>query len=123
MLIRLSKFFDKHNVFNIHQHGFRNSYSTSSAVADELDCVTAALDKTHVALALFIDVSKAFDSLNHNKLCAKLEHNGVRDVAFSWFVSYLSKCSQYIKLNGDCSLCILLYVVSLKGLCLGLIST
>ena len=52
MLIRLSVFFNKHNVLNVNQHGFRHSYSTSTAVADVLNYVTNALDRKNGSFGL-----------------------------------------------------------------------
>ena len=104
MLIRLSVFFNKYNVLNINQHGFRSNYSTSTAVADVLNYVTTALDKKNVVLALFIDVSKAFDSLDHNILLKKLEHYDVRGVALNWFDSFLTNRFQFTELDGSRSL-------------------
>ena len=54
-----------------------------------------------VSLALFIDVSKAFDSLGHNILLKKLEHNGVRSVALNWFNSFLTHRFQFTELDGS----------------------
>ena len=90
MFSRFANFLSKHNVLNIHQHGFRAKFSTNSALFAVLNCVTDALDKKLVALALFIDISKAFDSLNHDILLTKLEHYGIRGLAHTWFCSYLS---------------------------------
>ena len=62
---RLISFFNKHDILHSSQHGFRTSHSTNSAIAEVLDCVTLALNKKLLSLALFIDVSKAFDSLDY----------------------------------------------------------
>ena len=101
MLARLSTFIYKNNVLNAHQHGFRPLHSINSFLTDVLDYITAALDRKYVALALFIDVSKAFNSLNHNILLSKLEHCDIRSVAFSSFRSFLCNRFQYIELSND----------------------
>ena len=77
ILNRLIVFLNKHNVLNKHQHGFRQNFSTNTALADVLNYITSKLDNKLAVLALFVDISKAFDSLNHNILLAKLEHYGV----------------------------------------------
>ena len=88
MLAHLSTFNCKNNVLNAHQHGFRPLRSANSSLTDVLDLTTAALNRKYFALALFIDVSKIFDSRDHNILLSKLEHYGIRGVALSWFCSY-----------------------------------
>ena len=101
VLACLSTFICKNNVLNAHQHDFQPLHSTNSSLTDVLVYITAALDRKYVALALFIDVSKAFDSLNHNTLLSKLEHYGIRGVALSWFCFYLCNRFQYIELSND----------------------
>ena len=83
MHIRLTSFLQKNNIINKSQHGFRSSHSISTTVIDLIDSSTSALDHNLMALALFIDISKAFDSLDHAILISKLEHYDVRDVALS----------------------------------------
>ena len=101
MLARLSTFICKNNILNAHQHGFRRLHSTNSSLTDVL---YNTLNRKYIALALFIDVAEAFDSLNHNVLLSKLEHYGIRGVALSWLRSYLCNSFQYIELSNDRSL-------------------
>ena len=119
MLIRLSVFFNKYNVLNINQHGFRPNYSICTAVADVLNYVTTALNKKVVALALFFDVFKVFESLDRNMLLKKLEHYGVRGVALNWFNSLLTHRFQFTELVGSRSLLTMIIFGVPQGLTLG----
>ena len=111
-LARLSTFICKNNVLNAHQYGFRPLHSTHSFLTDVLDYITVAFDRKYVALALFINVSKVFNSLNLNILLSTLEHYGIRGAALSWFRSYLCNRFQYIELNNDRSLlCLIVFGV------------
>ena len=101
--IRLTSFFNKHDILNSSQYGFRTNHSTNSAIAEVLDCVTLALNKKLLSLALFIDVSKAFDSLDHQLLFAKLNIYSVRGTALDLMKSYFSNRFQYTIVNNDCS--------------------
>ena len=90
MLNRLQAFFTNHNVLNPHQHGFRQHYSTNTAMTDMLDFITKSIDNKLKVLALYLDGSEVFDSLNHSILLSKLEHYEVRGTVLSWFSFYFS---------------------------------
>jgi len=58
------------------------------------------MDSNQFSIGLFVDLSKAFDTVNHKTLLQKLNHYGIRDVTVKWFKSYLTNQYQYVEYNG-----------------------
>ena len=99
---RLDSFIEKHNLLSNSQYGFRSNHSTSLALTELIETITDSIDKKQYAAGVFIDLKKAFDTINHNRLIYKLEQYGIRGVALNWVGSYLRNRQQYVKM-GDCS--------------------
>ena len=70
--------------------------STEFAILELQDRIIKAIAKKEYCLGFFVDLSKAFDTLNHNLLVSKLKHIGIRGCALSWFISYMSNREQYV---------------------------
>ena len=66
---------------------------------ETLDRVSHALDRKNTTIGVFIDLSKAFDTSNHNIL-SKLHHYGIRGLAYDWFKNDLSNRLQYVKVGS-----------------------
>lgn len=98
---RILDFFHSCNLFASFQHGFLNKKSVETAIFDYTEKILDALERRELACGLFLDLSKAFDSLDHNLLLAKLHRYGIRGVALSWCESYLEGRSQRVVLRGD----------------------
>ena len=99
---RLYSFMISQNLMTSCQFGFRKSHSTSHALNYSINHIQETLKKKKHVLGIIIDLSKAFDTIDHETLLQKLNHYGIRGNAYMLLKSYLSNRVQYIHaLNTD----------------------
>lgn len=97
---RLSSFLDTHKHLYNQQYGFRKGSSTLTATCELLKDIYDSLDERKFCGALFLDLQKAFDTINHELLLQKLEFYGIRGKANSLLRSYLTNRMQHVSVNG-----------------------
>lgn len=100
---RLVNFLDCNSFFSNNQFGFRSRLSTEDALLQFLEPVYDDLNKSKYSSALFIDITKAFDTVDHEILIEKMWYAGIRGLPLKWFSSYLYKRSQYTKIANNFS--------------------
>ena len=100
---RLNIFINKYNILCDSQYGFRANYSTQMALLDLIDKLSSSLDKSNHAIVIFLDLSKAFDTVDDDILISKLNRYGIRGVALNWFKNYLSNRSQFVIWENEMS--------------------
>lgn len=100
---QLCAYLDKFDVLSKTQFGFRSKHSTKLALADLTADIAEHMDNGSTTLGIFIDLRKAFDTINHNILLKKLEHYGIRGIALNWFETYLHLRKQYVWAGGSVS--------------------
>jgi hypothetical protein len=96
---RLNKYLSDCNILHQSQFGFRSKLSTSMALLELVDKLTKAVDEKKITVGIFVDLAKAFDTVDHGVLIAKLQYYGIRGIALDWFRDYLSNRKQYVSIN------------------------
>ena len=103
MYVRVANFLEKYDTFYKLQFGFRKRYSTNHALLSIVENIRNNLDNKLYTCGVFVDLEKAFDTVNHKILVYKLDYYGIRGQANSWFKSYLTNRYQSVTLNGETS--------------------
>ena len=96
----LLNFLNNNNIIYNLWFGFRQRYSTSHALINITENMRKALDEGNIGCWVFADLQKAFNTVDHQILSAKLNHYGIRRVSNDLFKSYLSNQNQYVSING-----------------------
>ena len=86
---QLFEYFSQNHLLFDSQYGFRKFHSTEHAVLELLDKLILSIDKGQMPVAVFLDLSKAFNTLDHPILLYKLKYYGIQESALNWIRSYL----------------------------------
>ena len=116
---RLYAFLQQNDILYKNQFGFRKNNSTTFALIDLTEKIKESIDEKKFGCGIFIDIRKAFDTVNFNILLKKLDHYGIRNSALEWFRSYLTNRKQFVYLNGESSICRDMLSGVPQGSCLG----
>ena len=97
---RILEFINKHGILYDYQFGFRTNHSTNMALTILMDRILSALDKGEYAIGLFLDLQKAFDTVNHDILLKKLYKYGIRGTCLKWLTDYLANRQQFVNFDN-----------------------
>ena len=100
MYSRLAEFIERNEVLTEAQHGFRTKKSVETALQIFTKSVQEAIERKMNPIGIFLDLTEAYDVLNHRVLLSKLDTYGIREVANKWFESYLSFGKQCVEIKS-----------------------
>ena len=84
-------------------NGFRSNHSTDMALIDMTNKITKGFENNYISVGNLLDLSKAFDTINHSIPLYKLSYYGIRGTSLNWFTRYLSNRSQYTRISCSSS--------------------
>lgn len=116
---RVIDFLEKNLFFSANQYGFRAGMSTEDALLNFCSHVYDSLNNKKYTAALYIDITKAFDTVDHELLLIKLEKAGFRGFMLAWFASYLKDRRQMVKIGTIFSECLYVRIGVPQGSVLG----
>lgn len=99
MKTRLEEYLHKINFFYQGQYGFIKNKDSQGAIFDLVTTIQTAMDKNRKCVAIFIDLRKAFDTVNHEILLKKMFNIGIKEENLNWFRTYLSERPQQVKIG------------------------
>ena len=99
--IRLRDYINKNDFLFKGQYGFRTNHSTNLALNEMVNMIVSAMDEKLFSIGVFIDLKKAFDTVNHNLLINKFKYYGIRGVASDFLESYLKNRTQYVQFKNE----------------------
>ena len=100
---RLLSFLLKYNILYDHQFGFIPGKSTTHAILSLVDYLVNSFEDNKLTCGIFLDISKAFDTIDHNILLSKLYKYGIRGNTLNWFMNYLSNRYLFVSINNTSS--------------------
>ena len=95
------EFINRYKIIILEQYGFLKDHSTMSALIDVVDNVRNYIDGGEFVLGIYLDLKKAFDTVNHSILLSKFDHYGFRGHVNTFIGSYLSNRQQFTVINGS----------------------
>ena len=116
---RLYAYLEEHNIICKYQSGSRAIHSTVTALLEATDTWTSNIDRGKINAVVFLDLKKAFDTVDHEILLSKLSNYGIYGNAHQWFKSYLENRTQMCSINGSLSQSCLLSCGVPQGTILG----
>ena len=92
---RLYMFLEQNNAFYNYQSEFKNNHSTNHALIEITEEIWNACDKNLFTCGVYLDLQKAFDTVNHEIFLSKLKHYGIKGTSYNWFKLFLCERIQY----------------------------
>ena len=100
---QLYGFLEFNNYLYTNQFGFRNLHSTNHALITITEKIRKAIDNGEITCGVFLDLQKAFDTVDHEILLSKLEHYGIRGVSLKWFKTFFTQQHQHVSIKSSIS--------------------
>ena len=94
-------FLTENDLLSVYQLGFWKKHSTETAIVYLTDYILEHMDRQMITGAVYIDLKKAFNLVDHEYLLFKLEHYRVRESSLDWFQNYLTKRTQRVQFGND----------------------